>query len=65
MERSQKADKGNNNRQPVNLMMGLREFTYREQDGTRDIYYKLSFIEYKELNTPSANNDKQTDETTG
>lgn len=50
---------------PVNLMMGLREFTYREQDGTRDIYYKLSFIEYKELNTPSANNDKQIDETTG
>lgn len=50
---------------PVNLMMGLREFAYREQDGTRDIYYKLSFIEYKELNTPSANNDKQVDETTG
>lgn len=50
---------------PVNLMMGLRDFTYQEQDGTRDIYYKLSFIEYKELNTPSANNDKQTDETTG
>lgn len=50
---------------PLNLMMGLREFTYREQDGTRDIYYKLSFIEYKELNTPSANNDKQIDETTG
>ena len=50
---------------PVNLMMGLREFTYREQDGTRDIYYKLSFVEYKELNTPSANNDKQIDETTG
>lgn len=50
---------------PVNLMMGLREFAYREQDGTRDIYYKLSFIEYKELNTPSANNDKQIDETTG
>lgn len=50
---------------PVNLMMGLKEFTYREKDGTRDIYYKLSFIEYKELNTPSANNDKQIDETTG
>lgn len=50
---------------PLNLMMGLREFTYREKDGTRDIYYKLSFIEYKELNTPSANNDKQIDETTG
>lgn len=50
---------------PVNLMMGLKEFTYREQDGSRDIYYKVSFIEYKELNTPSANNDKQIDETTG
>lgn len=50
---------------PVNLMMGLKEFTYREQDGSRDIYYKVSFIEYKELNTPSANNEKQIDETTG
>ena len=50
---------------PVNLMMGLKEFTYREQDGSRDIYYKVSFVEYKELNTPSANNDKQIDETTG
>lgn len=50
---------------PVNLMMGLKEFTYREKDGTRDIYYKLSFVEYKELNTPSANNDKQINETTG
>lgn len=46
-------------------MMGLKEFTYREQDGSRDIYYKLSFVEYKELNTPSANNEKQIDETTG
>lgn len=50
---------------PVNLMIGLKEFTYREQDGSRDIYYKVSFIEYKELNTPSANNEKQIDETTG
>lgn len=50
---------------PVNLMMGLKEFTYREQDGSRDIYYKMFFVEYKELNTPSANNEKQIDETTG
>lgn len=50
---------------PVNLMMGIKEFSWYEQDGTRDIYYKLSFIEYKDLNTPPANNDKQTDETTG
>lgn len=50
---------------PVNLMMGLKEFNYREQEGTRDIYYQVSFIEYKELNTPMANNDKQTDDITG
>ena len=28
---------------PVNLMMGLMSFNYFEKDGTRDIYYELSF----------------------
>lgn len=50
---------------PINLMMGIKEFNYREQEGTRDIYYQVSFIEYKELNTPSANNDKQVQDITG
>ena len=50
---------------PVNLMMGLKDFDYSEKDGTRDIYYRLSFIEYKDLNTPLANNDKQVNDATG
>lgn len=49
---------------PVNLMMGLMSFNYFEKDGTRDIYYELSFTEYKDLNIPSANN-KPVDEKTG
>ena len=50
---------------PVNLMMGIMDFNYNERDGTRDIWYEISFNEYKELNTPAANNDKQVDGTTG
>ena len=29
---------------PVNLMMSIKSFDYREQDGSRDIYYELKFI---------------------
>jgi len=43
---------------PVNMMCGIMEFSYWEQDGSRDIYYTLNFTEYKELNVPTANNDK-------
>ena len=50
---------------PVNLMMGLMSFNYFEKDCTRDIYYELSFTEYKDLNIPSANNNKPVDEKTG
>lgn len=50
---------------PVNLMMAIKSFAYREQDGSRDIYYELSFIEWRALNVPSANNDKQIDDKTG
>ena len=46
---------------PVNHMMAIMEFNYEERDGTRDIYYKLNFTEYKDLNTPPANNDKTID----
>ena len=28
---------------PVNLMMGIMEFNYSERDGTRDIWYDISF----------------------
>lgn len=50
---------------PVNLMMGIMDFNYNERDGTRDIWYEISFNEYKDLNTPPANNDKQIDSGTG
>lgn len=50
---------------PVNLMMAIKSFDYREQDGSRDIYYDLDFIEWKDLNTPLANNEKEVDEKTG
>ena len=50
---------------PVNMAMGIQSFNYYEQDGSRDIYYELSFVEYKDLNTPLANNDKQIKEETG
>ena len=50
---------------PINLMFGIMSFDYKEQDGSRDIYYTLSLTEYKNLNTPMANNDKQVDDTTG
>lgn len=50
---------------PVNLMMAIKSFDYREQDGSRDIYYDLKFIEWRDLNTPPANNEKQVEELTG
>ena len=50
---------------PVNLMMGIMNFEWYEKDGSRDIWYDISFDEYKDLNTPPANNDKKVDEETG
>ena len=50
---------------PVNMMMAIMHFNYNEKDFTRDIWYEISFTEYRELNTPTANNDKEIDENTG
>ena len=50
---------------PVNLMMAIMDFNYYEKDASRDIWYEISFDEYKDLNTPPANNDKEIDEETG
>ena len=49
---------------PINKMMGLKSFNIKE-DGTKDIYYSMEFIEYKDLNTPMANNDKEINNVTG
>lgn len=50
---------------PVNLMMGIMTFEYYEKDGSHDIWYEISFDEYKDLNTPPANNDKEINADTG
>ena len=45
--------------------MGIKDFDYDESDGSHDINYTLSFIEYKDLNTPPSNNEKKVNEDTG
>ncbi|MBQ9213405.1 MAG: hypothetical protein IJ150_05635 [Bacteroidales bacterium] len=50
---------------PINMMMAITEFKYYEKDNTRDIWYDISFKEYKDLNTPPSNNDKAIDPITG
>ena len=50
---------------PVNLMMGINSFDFDEKDGSRDIYFKLDFAEYRDLNTPPANFQRQIDSETG
>lgn len=50
---------------PVNLQMAIQEFSYREKDGTRDIDYDLDLTEYRDWNTPSANNERVIDSVTG
>ena len=50
---------------PINLQMAVMQFNYREQDGSRDIYYDLDFTEYRDLNTPQANNNKAIDNLSG
>lgn len=46
-------------------MMGIMDFSYYEKDGTRDIWFDISFNEYKDLNTPPSNNDKPINPNTG
>lgn len=50
---------------PLNLMMAIKEFNWHEQDCSRDIYYEMDLLAWKDLNTPQANNEKEVDEKTG
>lgn len=50
---------------PVNLMMGIMTFDFKEKDGSRDIYFDLQLTEYRDLNTPPANYQRQIDSLTG
>ena len=50
---------------PVNMMMTIQTFEYKERDGSRDVDYTLNFTEFRDLNVPAANNEKIIDEQTG
>ena len=50
---------------PINLQMAIMDFNYNEKDGSRDIYYDLTFTEYRDLNTPQANYNKTVDTLSG
>ncbi len=45
----------------VNFECKISDFTYSEQDGTRDVYFELSLVEHIRINIPStANNNNST-----
>lgn len=50
----------------TNIPVIINSFTYQEQDGTGDVYFSLSLIEYKEikLNKTTSNNSNSTNNTT-
>lgn len=50
---------------PVNMSMAIMNIEYREQEGTRDVYYTLELTEYKDLTIKDANENKKVEETTG
>ena len=49
----------------TNIPVMINSFTYREQDGTGDVYFDLSLIEYKEikLNKTTSNNNSNNNST--
>ena len=46
---------------PINMLFAIDSFSYREQDGTGDIYYSLELSEYKVLGarTEAETNSKE------
>ncbi len=50
---------------PINHMFSIKDFDYDNRDGSKDIYFTLFLVEYKDLNVPPANNNKQINEDTG
>lgn len=50
---------------PVNLQMAIMKVNWSEKDGSRDIYYTIDFEEYRDLNVPPSNYQRQIDSQTG
>lgn len=43
---------------PINLPMAIENFSYKEQDGTGDVYFTLELVEYKFLNVKKETTNK-------
>ena len=50
---------------PVNLMVAIDSFDFKEKDGSRDIYYNLELSEYRQVNITPSNYNKTSEELTG
>lgn len=51
---------------PINLMMAIMSFPWKKQENTGDLYFTLSFKEYKDLNTSTVSDEtKAVDSITG
>lgn len=49
----------------INYAMSIESIKSGTRDGSGDVYFSLSLKEYRFLNIPDANNDKQIDDVTG
>lgn len=43
----------------TNFLVKITDFEYSEQDGTRDVYYKLKLKEYREITIPGLENNNK------
>lgn len=48
----------------TNIPVMISSFTYQEQDGTGDVYYNLSLIEYKEIKLNKTSNSENSNNST-
>lgn len=50
---------------PINLLVAIDGFDFKEKDGSRDIYYNLELSEYRQVNITSSNYNQTSEELTG
>lgn len=50
---------------PVNENFAIMDLDFNEKDGTRDIYYELSFVEYRDWNIPESDYTRTVNSLTG
>jgi hypothetical protein len=47
---------------PTNMRCLIQQFDTAEQDGTRDLYFTLNLLEYREIQVPKLNNNNENKE---